>query len=343
MEKIRVNALRPYDVLVGAGVLGNLGKDKRSIVITQPGARAVAEKVRNAIGAKWLYELPDGEKAKTLEEVRKLYEFALSNGIERKDKVYAVGGGCAGDAAGFFAATYMRGMPLVHVPTTILAQVDSGIGGKVGVNFGGAKNIVGAIYQPEAVYMDISVLAGLPEKHLRNGLAEAIKYGLILDAGFFGYLEKNVGKALAKDEKVLEKIVADSVRAKAKVVEKDEFESGERMKLNYGHTIGHGIEAVTGMLHGEAIAIGMAAEILVAKKKGLVSESEVERQNKLLEKTGLPLKAKASLKEVMAKIKSDKKRSQGKARMVLLEGIGKSKVEEVEDAEIEEVLREVLE
>lgn len=270
-----------------------------------------------------------------------MYEAAIEARLERSSTVYAVGGGCVGDCAGFFAATYLRGVSLVQVPTTLLAMVDSSIGGKVGINIASVKNMAGAFFQPRQVISDISTLEGLPEKQMQNGMAEVIKHGLILDADYFQFVEKNMSSIFSKDPDVLEKVVAQSVRIKAGVVSRDVKETGERKKLNYGHTLGHGIETHTGLAHGFAISVGMHAAGLLSVEKGLLEKTELNRQNRLLEAAGLPLYAKCDVDAVMDKVLNDKKRSQGKLRMALLEGIGHCRIADVTKKEARDALEQV--
>lgn len=339
MLTIRVNASNPYDVSIGSGILDQLeARSMQAFVVCQPGSIAMAKKVSQVLENQkahvQLFELPDGEDAKTLQSLGSLYEAAVEARLERSATVYAVGGGCVGDAAGFFAATYMRGIDVVQIPTTLLSMVDSGIGGKTGINVANTKNMAGAFWQPKKMVCDVSVLKTLPEGHMRNGLAEVIKHGLILDEAYFRFVEENVEGILSKEPGILEKTVAQSVRIKAAVVEKDEREADERMKLNYGHTVGHGIEAVAGLAHGSAISVGMAAEGDLSKKRGYLAGKDLERQNAVLEKAGLPRKAKASPDAVLEKMRSDKKRSGGKHTLVLLDRIGACHIEQVPEKDI---------
>ncbi|HLD76204.1 MAG TPA: 3-dehydroquinate synthase family protein, partial [Candidatus Norongarragalinales archaeon] len=246
-----MNASFPYDVDVGTHILDELkAHSKQAFVVCQPGSVTIAKKVAQVLEEQkvhvQLFELPDGENAKTMQSLGTLYEAAVEGHLERSATVYAVGGGCVGDAAGFFAATFMRGIAVVQIPTTLLSMVDSGIGGKTGINVANTKNMAGAFWQPKQMVCDVSVLETLPKEQMRNGLAEVIKHGLILDEAYFQFAEKNMESILSKEPDILEQTVAQSVRIKAAVVEKDEREANERMKLNYGHTVGHGIEAVSG-------------------------------------------------------------------------------------------------
>ena len=251
-----------------------------------------------------------------------LWDKLLELGADRKTVIVAVGGGVVGDLAGFVAATFARGLPFVQVPTTLLAQVDSSVGGKVGINLPGGKNMVGAFWQPAGVLIDTAVLATLPEREYRAGLAEVVKYGVILDADFFAYLEDHVDLLAARDTDVLEHVVTRSCRLKADVVEQDEREeTGRRSVLNYGHTFCHALETVTGYgeyLHGEAVAIGMLCASRLAERLGRVDASFTERQHALLAALGLPVEfPDVDQDAILAAMSHDKKVEHGQLRFVL--------------------------
>jgi 3-dehydroquinate synthase len=261
-------------------------------------AAPLAEKLSN-VGAKVIsFDAPEGETAKSLEVVSQAYDALADGGLTRRGALIAVGGGVVGDLAGFVAATWMRGIDFIQIPTTLLAMVDSSVGGKTGVNHPRAKNLIGAFHQPTRVIIDPDCLRTLPPRELRAGLAEVIKYGVIADAEFFAWLEENIEAALALDADVLEHIIARSCQIKADVVGEDERESdasGKRATLNYGHTSGHAFEATTRygeLLHGEAIAIGMTVAARLALALGTIEASEgrdlLERQTALFERAGLP-------------------------------------------------------
>jgi 3-dehydroquinate synthase len=290
--------------------------------------------------------VPPGESSKSLAQASALYEALVRGKFDRHSAVVALGGGVIGDLAGFVAATYNRGLPLVMVPTTLLAQVDSSVGGKVGINFPGAKNIIGSFHQPSAVWIDTETLSTLPDRELSCGLAEVVKYGVILDADFFAYLEQNVAPILAREPGTVRRIVAQSCRLKAEVVSKDEREeTGLRAVLNFGHTIGHAIEAVAGYAgpyqHGEAVAIGMLAESRLAERLGWIDESFVDRLARLLEAFRLPIRASGldhdRLYEAMGR---DKKNQGAKIRFVLPRALGRV---ELTDAASEAEIWAVLE
>ncbi|MBI5047134.1 3-dehydroquinate synthase [Candidatus Micrarchaeota archaeon] len=289
-----------------------------------------------------------GEEAKTLKTVESVYEQLLERGIERSSFIVGVGGGIVCDVTGFIASTYLRGIPFGFVPTTLLAQVDASIGGKNGVNFKNYKNIIGTIRQPEFCLCDLDTLKTLPEKELRCGFAEIIKHAAIADSSLFAYLEENHNSAISLHRTVIEKIVNDSIAVKLKIVEKDETESGDRKKLNFGHTIGHAIEKVSSsgsisVSHGEAVSIGMILEAKLSLSRGLLSEKDaqrnVERLRALLMAFGLPVKLTGCSKSaLMDAINKDKKRSDDSILLPVLEGIGKSKILPVKLSEIEVLL-----
>ena len=270
-------------------------------------------------------EVPDGEEQKSLETAGRLYHELSSHYAERTTPILALGGGVIGDLAGFVAATYLRGVPLVQIPTTLLAQVDSSIGGKVAVNHGQLKNNIGAFYQPRLVITDIDTLKTLPAKELANGLTEVIKSAVIRDKGFFAYLERNLDRVKLLEAKVLEEIVFQSARIKAEVVEKDEKELGLRSILNYGHTIGHAIESASDFKieHGEAVAIGMLAAGRISSQMGIFDQKELARLKCVIEKAGLPTEMPSlKPKRLTQTMEHDKKVLGGKIRFVLPKSIG---------------------
>lgn len=284
--------------------------------------------------------VPAGEKSKSTSTVAWLWQQMLERGTDRKSLVVAAGGGVVGDLAGFAAATYARGLSLIQVPTTLLAQVDSSVGGKVGINLPEAKNIVGAFWQPRGVLVDIALLGSLPERQYRSGLAEVVKYGVILDADFFAYLEEHVEQIRARDPHVLVPIVARCCQLKADIVERDEQEtSGLRAILNYGHTFCHALEALTGyeeLLHGEAVAIGMVCASRLAERLGRIAKDTTERQKALLTALGLPTQPPAVAPQaLLSAMRHDKKAVGGKLRFVLPARLGHVElVGDVEDSDV---------
>jgi 3-dehydroquinate synthase len=273
--------------------------------------------------------LPDGEKYKNLEVLNQIYDGLLRNHFDRNTTVIALGGGVVGDMAGFAAASYQRGVHLIQIPTTLLSQVDSSVGGKTGVNHALGKNMIGAFYQPRAVIADTDTLDTLPDRELSAGIAEIIKYGLICNADFFSWLEKNMSALLSRDKPALSYAIEVSCRTKADVVAADERESGKRALLNLGHTFGHAIENGMGYgewLHGEAVGAGMCMAAIMSNQMGWMNDDETRRTIKLIESAKLPTKAPASMSvDKFLKLMSvDKKVLDGVLRLVLMKGIGQS-------------------
>lgn len=275
--------------------------------------------------------LPDGEAYKSAETLTRVYDFLLENAISRKAVLIALGGGVIGDLTGYAAATYQRGIDFVQIPTTLLSQVDSSVGGKTGINHPLGKNMIGAFKQPKAVIIDPKVLTTLPDRELSAGLAEVIKYGLIYDAGFFDWLEHNMPDLLAKDNDALVYAIGRSCQLKADVVAADETEQGIRAILNLGHTFGHAIEAEMGYgqwLHGEAVAAGMVMACDLSEREGWVTAEVTRRARKLLYSAGLPTEPPADMtpEQFMTHMARDKKVESGQLRLVLLDALGQAKV-----------------
>lgn len=295
-----------------------------------------------------LIELEPGEPTKRQEVISSIYDRLVQMQADRRTVVFAVGGGVIGDAAGFAAATYNRGLPFIQCPTTLLADVDSSVGGKVGINHPQAKNLIGAFHQPLGVVIDLALLKTLPDREYRAGLAEVVKYGVILDAEFFTWLEQNISQINARDPGVLQHAIARSCRLKADVVEHDEYErTGLRAVLNYGHTFAHAFEALSGygeLLHGEAVSIGMVYASRLAEKLERINAGMTHRQLKLLQALHLPVRLPSGSKwtsdEVIQRMRLDKKSEAGKLRFVLPTRMGH--VELVDGVE-EHLVREVLE
>ena len=292
-------------------------------------------------------ELPDGERYKTLETVAEILDELVRSGFGRDCTVVALGGGVIGDMAGFAAACYQRGVGFIQVPTTLLAQVDSSVGGKTAVNHPAGKNLIGAFYQPLCVIADTETLATLAEREYRAGLAEVFKYGLILEAGFFEWLERALPSLLRREPDALEKAIASSCRIKADIVARDETEQGVRALLNLGHTFGHAIEAVHGYgrwLHGEAVAAGMLMAAEFSARSIGFPPAQVARLRALLEATGLPTAPPPlELDAFMKALYRDKKVRAGQLRLILLDEIGRARLtSDFEGAELEAMLRESL-
>lgn len=331
---------RSYEIRIGAGGLYQLGRDcarlklgERCAIITDTNVgKRYAKPAYNSLAragfAPSLVIVPAGETAKSLRSVHTCYDRLALHRLERNSFIVALGGGVVGDLAGFVAATYLRGIPFVQVPTTLLAQVDSSVGGKVGVNLSAGKNLVGAFYQPRLVVCDLDPLRTLPEREFRAGLAEVIKYGIIYDAALFARLERELPMLLRRESKTLAAVIARCCEIKAAVVGRDETESGLRAILNFGHTIGHALEASSHYgkyLHGEAISIGqIAAARLSAAVLGL-SPREVVRIRELFRRAGLPTVVKFSAHQrvkLFAAMKLDKKVRDGEIKFVLAKRLG---------------------
>jgi 3-dehydroquinate synthase len=332
---------RSYAIKVGGGLLSRLGAEcaqlklgQRCAVITDANVgRKFAQAALKSLSASGfetvLITIPAGEKSKRLAVVEKCLDQLAKHRLERKSFIVALGGGVVGDLAGFVAATYLRGIPFVQVPTTLLAQVDSSVGGKTGVNLKAGKNLVGAFYQPQLVLCDLDALKTLPKREYISGLAEVIKYGVIYDAVLFAQLERNLPKLLQRDVATLRSVIARCCEIKADVVGQDETESGLRAILNYGHTIGHAIENSSGygkFLHGEAIAIGQVAAAKLSQKILGLPSGDAGRIEQLFVHAGLPVKIKltsALRKKLLAAMRLDKKVSGGEVKFVLAKKIGR--------------------
>ena len=329
---------RAYWIIVSSGGLLNVGRElaqlrvgRRAALVSDPAilelhGAPVREGMKTAGFDVTDIVLPVGEEAKTLDVARRVWDLLLEAGCDRTSTVVALGGGAVGDLAGFAAATYMRGINFVQVPTTLLGQVDASIGGKTAIDHPRAKNLIGAFHQPRFVMVDPAVLATLPEREYRSGLAEVIKHGIVLDAAYFDDLEQSVSALLRRDLPTLERVVAGSCRLKASVVERDEQEAELRHVLNYGHTIGHALEAATGydrFTHGEAVSIGIAAEARLAEILGIAKPDTTARQMDLLRAVGLPVRGLAtSPASVIDALGRDKKARDGRVPFVLAPEIG---------------------
>ena len=330
---------RSYPIIIREGLLSEIGADLRTrsiakrygVIADEYVASLFGDTILDSLGAGGigaeLITFPRGEASKNLDTVAGLASSLAQRGFDRQDGLLALGGGVTGDITGFLAASYMRGIPFVQVPTTLLAQVDSSVGGKTGVDIPEGKNLVGAFYQPRCVYIDSQVLSGLPESELLNGLAEVIKYGVIYDRTFFEFLETRRQDILALELPVLEEVIATCCAIKADVVEKDEREADLRRILNYGHTIGHAIEAASSytLAHGSAVAIGMVAAAQLGVLKGILAADEKVRIQKLISDFGLPVEIPIELdrQEIIGYLKTDKKTVGGRVFFVLPTKIGK--------------------
>ncbi|HEY1683805.1 MAG TPA: 3-dehydroquinate synthase [Tepidisphaeraceae bacterium] len=343
-----------YDVEVRPGGLADVGamlnrvsKSRKAAIITDTNVGPLyAAKLANSLQAAEIEPiiatLPAGEEHKNLSSLLPIYDALLPKGMERSTPVIALGGGVVGDMAGFVAATILRGVPFVQIPTTLLAMVDASVGGKVGVDTAAGKNLVGAFHQPILVLADPLVLSTLPVSEMRGGLAECIKHDIIRDAAGFADLEKNILRAFTGDVAYLTQLVAHNVAIKAKVVAADPFEKGERAHLNLGHTFGHAIELASNfkITHGQGVALGTCAAAFVAERMGLLNAGDHQRIRALIEKAGLPTRGlDLDTDKIVQAMRTDKKVRDGKIRFVLPEGIGRAVIR---DDVAEELVREGL-
>ena len=344
MSTVRVNlGPRSYDIAIDQGDLGRFARERAAksalaVVISDANvekhARAAGSALKNAGFQVELATVPAGEASKCLAQAERLYDRLADLNADRKTMIVAFGGGVVGDLAGFVAATYNRGLPLLMIPTTLLAMVDSSVGGKVGINHAKGKNLIGAFHQPLGVWIDTATLATLPEREFRSGLAEVVKYGVILDADFFSWQEQNADAVLRRDPKTIGQVVERCCKLKAGVVEKDEREeTGLRAVLNYGHTFAHAFETAGGYgswLHGEAVAAGMVCASRLAERMRLIPPDVLQRQVNLLAKFGLPVAPKPwPAAELIAIMRRDKKAQAGKLRFVLPRRLGEVAVFDV--------------
>jgi 3-dehydroquinate synthase len=343
METLTVNlGERSYPIHIGSGILERTGE-----LLQQAGLRGKVAVVTNPTVAQLYLDpvhealkhggfevapilLPDGEEHKTLKSLAAIYDRLIAERLERKSCVLALGGGVIGDLTGFAAATYLRGVPYVQVPTTLLAQVDSSVGGKTAVNHEHGKNLIGAFYQPKLVLIDVAVLQSLPQRELVAGLAEVIKYGIIEDPELFRLLEQRVKDIVRLDGELLSQVIVKSCAIKARVVEADEREDDQRAVLNFGHTIGHALEAATSykkFLHGEAVGVGMVKAAALSVQQGFCDQQSFERVIKLIKKAGLPAEfpSGVSMQNLIQNMEVDKKSAGGKIKFIICCGIGKTR------------------
>jgi 3-dehydroquinate synthase len=346
---------RSYTIAVECGALAKvgdhlrpLGVGRKAVLVSDATIRRlhgsrVAESLTTAGFSVTGLDVPEGEPAKSLAVAERCWDALLSAGIDRTSTVLALGGGAVGDLAGFVAATYMRGVNFVQLPTTVLAQVDASIGGKTAIDHPRAKNLIGSFHQPRLVVVDPATLGSLPEREYRSGLAEMVKHGCVLDAGYFDDMERSAGALLARDLGHVERLIAGSCRLKARVVEQDERDAELRNVLNYGHTIGHALEAASGYerwTHGEAVALGIVAEARLAHRLGAATAETVSRQRALLEAVGLPTRIEGvDPAAILAAIGRDKKARDGRIPFVLAPEIGRFRlVSDVKDDDVLAVL-----
>lgn len=360
MEKVTVSlGENSYDIFIGENLFDEVANfitssnfSKKVLIVTDENIFNIygetLRKIFNNCEINFEIEIiPAGETSKNLDVAEKLYTCAIESRMDRKSVVMAVGGGVVGDLSGFVAATFMRGINFIQVPTTLLAQVDSSVGGKTAVNHKLGKNLIGAFYQPKVVFIDIATLKTLPQREIRAGLGEIIKYGVIRDADFFSYLEKNIEGIFNRNVEVLRQIVKRSCEIKAEVVSKDEKESGLRMILNFGHTIAHAIEEETGYqkyCHGEAVAIGMIGAALISQKLNFVAAEKVTRLKNLIERFGMYTNCEGcNVEGIYKALFRDKKTVGGKINWVLMKDFGKVEIfNEVPEEIIKSALTEII-
>lgn len=349
MQTLKVElANRSYPIHIGRNlisdanlILPHLKRKHVAIVTNTTVAPLYLDKLSQALQAAGVTViqiiLPDGEAYKNTETLNTIYDVLLQNRCERSTTLIALGGGVIGDLTGYAAATYLRGVPFIQIPTTLLSQVDSSVGGKTGINHPLGKNMIGAFYQPQVVLADIDTLKTLPAREFSAGMAEVIKYGLIRDVQFFSWLEANIERLMVLDETTVSEAIYRSCQNKAEVVARDEHENGERALLNLGHTFGHAIENAMGYgvwLHGEAVAAGTMLAADLSQRLGWLTDAEVRRIHALLTKAKLPLDApRLGAAKYLDLMQMDKKVADGKIRLVLQQGIGKSVITSDYDAE----------
>jgi 3-dehydroquinate synthase len=336
------------DVLDEAGqVLAQLSMTKKALLVTQPAvAAAYGDRVLQSLRAQGFaaetFEVLDAEEAKSLDWLERIYDRAIELRLDRRSPIIAMGGGVVGDLAGFAAATYMRGVPFIQIPTTLLAQVDSSIGGKTAINHARGKNLIGAFYQPRVVLIDVGTLQTLSGRELRSGLAEVVKYGVIAQPDLFELLEGCTTAGLRQDAALLTRVIRDCCQIKADVVAADEHETGIRAILNFGHTFGHAIEAAGGFstyTHGEAVAIGMVWATDLSQRMGLCPPELLVRLRRLLQSLGLPITLKTRIDGIRETLLLDKKAVAGRLRFILVEGLGRVSIrDDVPSQLVEEVI-----
>ncbi len=328
-------------LIVGKGVIKELKKilgSRKAVIITDDNLKKIhLKKIEELIPKSIVFSMPSGEESKSRQMKEKIEDFLLENSVDRNSVIIALGGGVISDISGFVASTYKRGIPYINVPTTLLAMVDASIGGKTGINTRHGKNLLGTVWHPEAVISDIDLLKGLPKEELISGMAEVIKIAVMMDKPFFEFLEK----ADIKNESDLIKIIKKSSELKLKIVKKDDRDNGIRNMLNFGHTIGHAVEACSrySIRHGYCVSIGIAVECRLSMNIDLLHEKDYERIVMLLKKTGLPISIpKLDSRCLLDAVKNDKKMKDGKLNMVLIEKIGKAKLAEFDYELIKRVL-----
>lgn len=328
---------RSYDIFIGdtlEAVLNSGAFHGKVLLITDSNvARLYADIVSEHLmknGAERVYPFvfAAGEQQKNIKTLEQIWDACISNGLDRHSTIIALGGGVVGDMAGFAASTFMRGIRFVQIPTTLLAQTDSSVGGKVGIDYGGVKNIVGSFLQPASVHIATQTLQTLPDREFGAGMAEVVKYGVICDGAFFGFLKDNLIKIQEHDSEVLAQVIYQCCRLKARVVMEDERETGMRAILNFGHTIGHGIESAMDfeLLHGECVGLGMLAALQIACSRGMADAALCDDVHDLLIAFGLPVTVCCEREKILFYMHNDKKKENGSLRFVLPDGLGRAKI-----------------
>lgn len=347
-----------YDIVIENGFQALCGhfnklsvKGKKLCIVTDsnvgPLYAACVQKVLEETGNQvFVYTFPAGEENKNLDVVENVYEFLIQNHFDRTDMLVALGGGVVGDLTGFTAATYLRGIAFIQVPTSLLAMADSSIGGKTGVDFRSYKNMVGAFYQPRLVYMNIKALDSLSERLFNSGLGEIIKHGLIKDMGYYDFLCRNREAIMRHEENTIAKMIHGSCVIKKNVVEPDPTEKGDRALLNFGHTLGHAVEKLSDfkLYHGECVVLGMIAALKLSLNRGQITENDYVNARKMFAEYGFPTKVSGMTAEQIVEVsKNDKKMVSGKVKFILLNGTGNAVIDTtVTDEEMKETLREIL-
>lgn len=355
---VHLNGEPIYDIVLAESFdglskeLADLGCDKKKLCIVTDSNVApiyldeIAKIASGCCRKVTSYVFPAGEENKNLDTVRGVYEHLIENKFDRKDYLIALGGGVVGDLCGFTAATYLRGIGFIQIPTTLLSQVDSSIGGKTGVDFDAYKNMVGAFHMPKLVYTNVSVLKSLPEEQFSNGMGEVIKHGLIRDKAYFEWILERMDPILDRDSKICRELVLGSNRIKREVVEIDPTEQNERATLNFGHTLGHAVEKLMNLslLHGHCVALGTLAAMTLCKERGLVSEEDVDRYRAAMEKCSMPMSVSGlSKKDVIAATKNDKKMEASVIKFILLDRIGHAYIDRtVTEEEMELALSAIM-
>lgn len=321
---------RDFETLQSALAAAGAASGRKACIVTDTNLSKLhlaklEQNLKDSFGQVFSFVFPAGEESKNLDTVQTLYEELIGHGFDRRDVLIAFGGGVTGDLTGFAAATYLRGVDFVQIPTSLLSQVDSSIGGKTGVDFSRFKNMVGAFYQPKLVYMNLSLLSSLPKEQFVSGMGEILKHGLIRSAEYFSWIRERKERILALDPPVLEEMIAKSCQIKKEIVERDPKEKGERALLNFGHTVGHAIEKLSGfsLSHGECVSIGMAAACRMSRDFGQLSGEACEQAIETLSQFGLPVSASGlSAEDILSASKSDKKMISGKIKFILLRSVG---------------------